>query len=188
MMRWWILWASLVSAPLSWAADSTSFLFIPDAGRLTTNGSFTLAAAANQVICGNFVPTMGIANLTKVAWSAGAVAGNYGMCIYDATGATLLVNAGGVAAAAFGVAEKTALSPVSLVAGTKYRLCWVGDTLNWTVQASGSVDTILGNAYVTNIGTSAASSVAGACPTPPVSISTPSAQYVPWVMLATNTP
>jgi hypothetical protein len=180
-----LLLASIASAAISrrwplYPAGSTgdtsaTFLYAVDSGSISTGGLSTTATPANQLNCVPWVPSVGISSATKIAAqeTAGAASQQCGVCIYNATGTSLLVDGGGISCSYAGsplLLSKTGLnggSGVSLSQGTSYRLCWTSTNPTSTITFQGQrslVQDVVNASGTATMGTGTASAGSGACP------------------------
>jgi hypothetical protein len=108
----------LLLARLAGATDSSIGILSPTTSMPSTvSGSF---GAANVLFCVDWVPMLGIANATKLAWKITGGSTTSGVAVYAVGGTQELAEG---TTTGTGLQTVTGLTPFSLTAGGLYRTC-----------------------------------------------------------------
>jgi hypothetical protein len=107
-----------------WAAQSTTFILTPIAGRPQATGTEAVGTA-NVLRCVDFVPPVGITDATTMFFrtGTGSGSGTMGLAYYTADGSTQIREATAAYTTSNENITASGLSAFTLTAGTTYRQC-----------------------------------------------------------------
>ncbi len=139
------------------------------AANVTTTPFGDASPADDELVCFDFIETVGITNATKwvveITGGAGTAAS---MTLYSAGGASIIRSTGAQDWSTTGIKTVAGLSTFSTTFGTEYRACYCRDGTGGSLRSATSVTTTVvsgfHNALTTHMGTAANACTNGVAP------------------------